>query len=135
MAAMSAAGLLSVVACLFLSPVTDASPYYVGGCVSCGKDVGNTLNDPNSGSQCHFTVAATYAPLVGVTFQVHTQSRNVILSTSLPLTIMNTTTGPHVGMVVYYCTAVFERGRTNETTRAGGPAIPNRAYGTCSDSR
>ena len=82
------------------SPVTDASPTSVGGCVPYGKDVGNTLNDPTSGAQYrHSTVAATSAlNCVGVTFQ----GQNVTLSISLFCTYMNTN-GPHVGMVLYYC--------------------------------
>ena len=107
--------------------------------MSYGIDVGNTLIISGNGSMCHhFTVNLTSDPnVVGITFQVHTQSRNVTLSTSLSLPYANTTNGTHVGLVLFRSGgkqwaefyAMFEWGPTNETTRALVAAVPVQMYG------
>ena len=80
--------------------------------------------------------------MVGVTFQIHTQSREVTLSTSLSLPHETTTNGTHVGLVQYRSSeqnqtefyATFKHGPTNGTVRALIAAMPIYMNGEYSSS-
>ena len=131
-------------ACVFQLLALTPSPS-AGSCVLHCVDVGNTLVMSHNGSHCHhFKVNLTSDPsVVGVTFQIHTQSRNVVLTTSLSLPYDNTTNGTHVGLVQFRSGgqqwaefyATFEQGATNKMARALIAAVPIRKYGECSDGR
>ena len=139
-------GALCAACGFYLAPLTDTLFLpYVGGCVSHVVNVSSTLIVAHNGSQCHhFRVYFTNdSDVVGVSFQVHTQSRKVTLTTSLSLPYDNTTNGTHVGLVQFRSReqqwaefyAMFERGPTNGTARALVAAMPIRMYGVCGDSR
>ena len=108
-------------------------------------NVSSTLIVAHNGSQCHLfrVYFSSDSDVVGVSFQVHTQSRKVTLTTSFPLPYDNTTNGTHVGLVQFRrgeqqwaeFYAMFERGPTNGTARALVAAMPIRMYGVCQDGR
>ena len=107
-------------------------------CVTYSIDIGNTLLMSHNGSQSHhFKVnyhLDSVPVVVGVTFQIHTQSRDGPYET--------TTNGTHVGLVQFRSSeqnqtefyATFKRGPTNGTVRALIAAVPIYMNGECSGS-
>ena len=98
--------------------------------------------DPSATTSRSIIIWTVSPIVVGVTFQVHTQSWDVTLSTSLSLPHETTTNGTHVGLVQFRSSeqnqtefyATFKRGLTNGTVRALIAAVPIYMNGKCSGS-